>query len=66
MARRSTMVITWMDGQQESYPFTHQETAGGELHLWTEYPGSMSMQQRYDERWFPVGNIRVRTAADVP
>lgn len=61
MSRKRTMVITWMDGKQESYPFTHQQTKDGELHLWTEYPGTLSAQERWDEHWFTIDNIRTRT-----
>lgn len=63
MAQRR-MIITWMDDRQEIYPFTHQETKNGELHLWTEYSGGITMQERHDERWFTIDNIRTRTVMD--
>lgn len=57
------MVITFLDGRQEAYPFTHQETKDGELHLWVEYPGGV-IYQRYDERWVPLTSILIRKAED--
>lgn len=63
MAAKRTMIITWLDGKQESYPFTHQETRNGELHIWTEYPGAITYKV-YNERWFTIDNIRTRTETD--
>jgi hypothetical protein len=63
MNRRQVMIITWTDDRQETYPFTHQETVGGELHIWTEHPGAITYQ-RHDEWWFPLGNVRTRKAED--
>lgn len=61
---KKTMVITWLDGKQESYEFTHQRTANGELHIWTEYGGGSAGRERWNEYWFPVDGIRVRSVAD--
>lgn len=58
------MTITWADGTTEEYDFTHQETREGEVHFWTEYPGSLSMTTRHDEHWIPLASIRERTARD--
>jgi hypothetical protein len=60
----TSVIITWMDGRQETYPFNRSEVKDGELHIWTEYPGSRAVApQRKDEYWFPLVNIRARSVA---
>jgi hypothetical protein len=55
---KKTLIVTWTDGKQETYPFTHQETREGTMRIWTEYSGAM-IYRRYDERIFPLDGIRV-------
>lgn len=59
-AWQRNMVVTWMDGLQEVYPFTHQDVHEGELHLWIEkgVPGAKTWRDQ--ERFIPLANVRIR------
>ncbi len=57
-----SVTITWMDGQEETYPCNTVEVQDGELRLSTVYKGSIGLSDDHvsDERAFPLVNIRVR------
>lgn len=57
-----SVTITFMDGQQDTYPCNTVKVADGELRLSTVYKGSIGFSDQVrDERAFPLANIRVRT-----
>lgn len=56
-----SVTVTWMDGQQETYPCNTIEVADGELRLSTIWKSSIGFPDKVtDEHAFPLGNIRVR------
>lgn len=62
----TSVSILWMDGKQETYPFSRLEVKNGELHIWTYYPGNRRdvLPVTRDEHWFPLANIRERTVTE--
>lgn len=55
-----SVTITWMDGQQETYPRNSVGTKDGELRISTVYKGhiGISGDTIKGERGFPLSNIR--------
>lgn len=55
-----SVTITWMDGQQETYPCNAVVTKDGELRLSTVHKSSIGFDEHVsNERAFPQANIRV-------
>lgn len=50
------IIVLWMDGLTETYPFTSYDTEDGQLNI---YRHSDSAELLLDERHIPLVNIRV-------
>lgn len=51
----STIVVTWMDGPQETYRTQRWEVRDGELRLWS--PNDIGKPNRH----IPLANVRIWT-----